>query len=298
MAFQGNQSEARRPRSLWHESFYECAIESAPNVFEIHYEVPLSRRSRKVDLLVVRRIGRRRGEQETRLLRSLWPLLPDITLIEFKSPSAEVRRGDLVKLLSYGAQYHSQNIKLCPQQSSIALVLITPRYNTAVASDLDSLGAEQVLLTTGYFRVIGLQYRTYIVYTDEASEADDDDRLRVFSHHPVRKAETIHWMRDWITRKRAMPGADTKIEEHDIFRKFLYSLPVDERLTFLTTEERLLGLKPEERLAGLRPEVMLPALPTEILRSLSPDYIAELPRSVQAAIARRLAGNDAPTPDQ
>ena len=66
----------------------------------------------------------------------------------------------------------------------------------------------------------------------------------------------------------------------DMRRRYLASLPLEERLD---------GLKPEERLAGLSEADRVLALPDAALRALPADYLATLPEAAQQRIRERLA---------
>ena len=83
----------------------------------------------------------------------------------------------------------------------------------------------------------------------------------------------------------------------DLERRFIQSVPVEERLAGLAPEERLAGLAPEERLAGLAPEETVLALPDAMLARLPDAFLGTLPDSVQRTIRARLHRRPAaPTP--
>jgi hypothetical protein len=86
----------------------------------------------------------------------------------------------------------------------------------------------------------------------------------------------------------------------DLERRFIQSVPVEERLAGLAPEERLAGLAPEERLAGLAPEETILALPDAMLARLPDAFLATLPDTVQRAVRApppltgRAEANEAP----
>ncbi len=62
------------------------------------------------------------------MLRTLWPLLGLVTVLEYKSPtSSSFRPGDLLRLWSYGAVYDAAHLKELPRASDLTLALVVPR---------------------------------------------------------------------------------------------------------------------------------------------------------------------------
>jgi hypothetical protein len=147
-------------------------------------------------------------------------------------------------------------------------------------------------LEPGYARIAGVMYTTFVVFTDEVTVAEDDDFIRIFSHHPVQRRETRWWLEQWLERTKRMnePHHDpSDMEGYDeVLRKLLESLPVEERLVGLSPEERVAGLGPEERVAGLGPEERVLTLPDEALRALSDDYLRTLSPATQAILRARI----------
>jgi hypothetical protein len=47
-------------------------------------------------------------------------------------------------------------------------------------------------------------YTTYVAFTNEIAEAEDDDYLRVFSDHEIRTAEITSWLHHWMLEKKTM----------------------------------------------------------------------------------------------
>ena len=274
--------------SLWHESFYECVSERAPPGFEVLSEFPLSRRPRRVDLLLLRRRGAPRHDDQAKILKGLWSRLPRVTLLELKSPSRGLRRSDLVRLLAYGMQYQELYWREVTHHSELALVLVVPGPSKALTDELASVGCHLRPLSNGYAQLVGFLYTCYVVFTDEVSEAERDDYLRVFSHHAVQTPEAQHWLEHWIVGKETMANAREREGYDEMLGKLLDSLPPERILRRYKPEERLAGLAPEERLAGLAREQQILALPDEVLRALSEDYIRSLPHDVQQTIRQRL----------
>src|SRR3712207_5683684 len=94
-------------RTAWHVGFTNLVVERGPPAIDVWPEVQLSIEPQRADLLLLRRTGEPRRDHEARVLRRLWPLLGTDTLVEFKSPARPPRKGDLLRLLAYGAVYHA-----------------------------------------------------------------------------------------------------------------------------------------------------------------------------------------------
>ena len=173
---------------------------------------------------------------------------------------------------SYGLQYHELAWREIPHRSDLALVLVVPSFNQALADELACLDCHLRPLGNGY----------------AVSEAEQDDFLRIFSHHAVQTREAHHWLQDWITRKETMPDVKQREGHDEIIEKLIRSMPPEKVLRNIKPEDRLAGLPPEQRLAGLPREQQILALSDEVLRGLPDDYIGSLPRDVQQVIRRRL----------
>ena len=138
----------------------------------------------------------------------------------------------------------------------------------------------------GYARVEGAMYAAYVVITDEVTEAERDDYLRLFSHRPAVPGEATHWLRQWMKEaKMKQPDMEDLPGFAELFRKSLRKA-LDE----MPVEERLEGLAPEQRLAGLATEEVILALPVEVLQMLSEEHVRSLPADVQETIRKRLQG--------
>jgi hypothetical protein len=303
----------------WHECFYVSMTERAPPGFDLVAELLLSLRPRRADLLLLRRSGEPRRDEEARLLRGLWPRLGKATLIELKSAARGFRRSEFLRLCGYGLQYHEHNLDELPHASELTLVLVMASLNQAFTDELALLRCSLQPLGGGYAEVVGFPYGIYVVCTDEVAETEDDDFLRIHSHHKLKTEEARLFLETFILRKRSeMPDITEREDYQEMLGKLLSSLPAEQRLAGLPAEEvlsfyepeevlslydpeeRLAGLDPEERLAGLDPaevlsrynlETMLPLLPVELLRSLPEDFLRTLPEDVQQAVRRRLAGS-------
>jgi hypothetical protein len=290
--------------TLWHEGFHELMVERAPPGFEIIGEYILSRRPRRADLLLLRRKHEARHDDEARILRRLWPRLAETSIVEFKSPSKGVRASDLLRLVSYGVQYHAEHLSEMASPAALTLVLVAPAITPALLNEIAHLGWRLDVGEDGYAVIAGAWYTTYAVFTNQAAAAEHDDYLGIFSNRPVQAPEANHWLRQWLGEKGTMQDARRREGYSEMMQKLLETLTPAERLAglppedlraALTPAERLAGLPPAERLAGLSPEDLRAALtPAERLAGLSPeDLRAALPPAERLAglpPAERLAG--------
>lgn len=302
--------QTQRQFTLWHECFYACITDRAPPGFELHTEHLLSLRPRRADLLLLRRSGEPRRDDQAHLLRGLWPRLGQASLVELKSPTRGFRRTEFLRLCGYGLQYHEQNLDDLPDAGALTLVLIVPSLNKAFTDELATLRCTLRPLGGGYAEVVGFPYSIYVACTDEVAEAEQDDFLRIYSHHKVQTEQARGWLETWIQNKQsAMPTVTEREDYDEVLDKLLSSLSPERVLRHVGTrtilehikpEERLAGLAPEERLAGLAPaqvlkyygaEDLLLEMPLEVLRGLSDEYVRTLPEHVQRAIRTRLASS-------
>ena len=236
----------------------------------------------RADMLLLRRIGAAREDDKARVLRTLWPLLGLVTILEYKSPvSGSFRPGDLLRLRSYGAVYDAAHLKELPSPSDLTLALVIPSITPTLTQEIARMGWTLTPLGGGYGRIDGAVYALYVVATDEVSRADHDEFLELFTRREPRAGEAARWLNEWL-KETAMAQTDiTQME--GFFDLYLKSIPA---------EKRLEGLPPEERLVGLDRDQQALALSVELLRALPETYILSLAPETQEKIRQRLAGSD------
>lgn len=285
--------------NLWHRGFGDLLIERGSPAVRVVAEWVFPVQMRRADFLLIRREGIRERDREARSLRALWPRLGDVTVVELKSPGRPFRASELIRLLAYGALYHEHSYRDAERDGrreiagphALTLLLIVPRSTPSLLAEIAHMGWRLEPLEPGYARILGVIYTTYVVFTNELAEAEDDDFVRIFSEHPVRTIEAWRWLENWLLEKETMLDPETnKPEGYDeMVDKLLRRLTPEERLRGLDPEERLRGLAPEERLRGLDEEQAILALPDSVLRGLSEEYVRSLPIHVQEAVRARLA---------
>jgi hypothetical protein len=266
---------------LWHLAFVNLIQRCAPPSFEVQSEVRLTIEPQRADILLLRRIGAERQDHEARVLRSLWPRLGLVTVLEYKSPVVSAfRPGDLLRLVGYGVLYHTVHLPELPKREDLTLVLVVASVTPTLLQEIERMGWTLTSLGGGYARVDGLMYTAYVVVTDEVTEAERDEYLRLFSHRPAVPGEATRWLQQWMKdTKMKQPDIEELPGFEELFQKTIEAMPL---------EKRLAGLAPEQRLAGLAPEQVVLALPLELLRALPEEYLRSLPAEILEQVRRRL----------
>lgn len=150
-------------------------------------------------------------------------------------------------------------------------------------------------------------FALFAVEIDVVMEQQGEDLVGCFGHREQPRTDRAE--RFWSELVGTMEANMdvSKLEGYqEVLRRFVKTLPPNQRLEGLSPEERLAGLAPEQRVAGLAPEQRLAGLapeqrvaglaPEEIvltlpdaaLRALPADYLATLPESARALIRQRL----------
>jgi hypothetical protein len=233
----------------------------------------------------------------------LWPRLGPVTILEYKSPvDSAFRPGDLLRLVGYGVLYHTAHLYELPKREDLTLVLVVASVTPTLLQEIKQMGWTLTSLGSGYARIDGLMYTAYVVVTDEVTEAERDEYLRLFSHKPASPGETTRWLRQWMREtKMKQPDIEELPGFEELFAKSIakaiQKMPLEERLEGLAPEqvlgafapEQVLGaFAPEQRLAGLAPEQVVLALPLELLRALPEEYLRSLPTEIQEQVRKRL----------
>jgi hypothetical protein len=277
-------------RTPWHRLFVAALRERAPPGFDVTAEVQLGLEPQRADIVLVRRPGSRVPRARP-LLSRLWGRIRADALLELKTVARPIRRGDLARLLGYGAQYYAIECGRLHRCGDLLLVLVVASVTPTLELELARMGWGASERTRGYANLGSRPFPGMLIVIDEVARAEQDDLLRVFGHDKIEKNDTLSWLRDHISDSGEVPMQ--KLEGYDeVLRKLVEALPFEKRGSLLSPEERVAGLTAEQRLAGLPPEQQFAAavstLPAEVLRALPPEYVATLPEALRAAIARRL----------
>ncbi|MFO0760937.1 MAG: hypothetical protein U0359_30955 [Byssovorax sp.] len=306
-------------RLIWHVGFERNLRRRGSRAFEVKGEFLLSNEAARIDCLLLRKVVAP-VDDAPETLRGLWPLLPYVAVIEYKSPSRPYRHGNLDRLWGYVHTYgadqrelprrRADGTDLCRgmdgapdvwARADLCAVLVVPSRTPSLLDDTGEQGLGWRDLGGGYWRVEGGLYTLYVVEIDVVAPAEGDDLLYSLGHGDRVTPETAQFWMELIGSKESGMNVQDMEGYQELVRKLMDIATPEERLAGLAPEERLAGLAPEERLAGLAPEERLAgldrdhqalALPVEVLRVLPEDYLRSLSPAIQAEIRRRIQQRD------
>ncbi|TMQ08019.1 MAG: hypothetical protein E6J90_41700 [Deltaproteobacteria bacterium] len=307
-------------RVIWHVGFERNLRRRGPTSFEVRSEVPLSEEPSRLDYLLLRKLTPE-GEpvdNSAQTLRHLWPLLPRVSVVEYKSPGHPYRSGQLDRLWGYVHTYFANQRALPRHRADGALltpaeggpevreredlcaVLVVAARAPSLDADVEAMSLTWEDLGSGYLRVHDGLFTLYVVELDVAGPAEGDDLLHSFGHGTLRSPEARWFWMELVGSKEAAMNMQDMEGYKELMAQMLDTLPAEQRLAGLSPEQRLAGLPPEQRLAGLPPEQRLAgldrdhqalALPVEVLRLLPEAYLRSLSPEVEGEIRRRLRQN-------
>lgn len=260
------------PTDLWHLAFANLIQNRAPPNFTVQTEVRLTIEPQRADMLLLRRIGAAPEDDKATVLRALWPRLGLVTVLEYKSPiDSSFRPGDLLRLWGYGVLYDTAHLDELRGPQDLTLALVVASITPTLRAEIARMGWTCSPLAGGYGRIYGAVYTIHLVVTDEVTEAERDEFLRLFSHRKSEQSDATRWLRQWMR--------DTRMKQQDI-----EELPGYEEMF-----QKLVEAMPlEKRLAGLAPEQLILALPVDALRALPEEYLRSLSPQAQEQIRQRL----------
>ena len=257
----GTDDGRPRGRTYWHRGFYLLVAERSPPTTRVQTEQELSQQPSRADLILLRRHERKARDHEATVLRRLWPLLSDVAVVDFKSPTRGFRRFDLLRLLRYGMEYHERHHRDLAGPQSLTRVLIVPQINRPLREEAAMLGCRLQPISEGYTCLTGkVVYATYVVDIERAARAERDEYLEIFTRRRVTDSGALQWMQRWIGRDTMQRDPKDMAGYDEVIDKLVASLPLEEILTRLAPEQRLAGLSPEQRLAGLAPDTLVRVL--------------------------------------
>lgn len=257
-------------RTAWHFFFTVLLRKRRPSDFEVREEVPLSEEPPRLDYLLLRRQVQASAHRPAETLRNLWPRLPRVTVVEFKSIGRPYRKGNLDRLWAYIHLYFSDPESGLKRPKELCGLLVVAARTLALDVDARIMGLQWGDLGGGYWELRGGLFRLYVVELDRVAEYEQDDVLRLFGHAKVYSLEARRFWAEQVGTKEAMMALHELEGYDEVVQKFLELIP------------------PEQRLVGLAPEQAVLALPNEVLRALSNDFLEGLPEPTRSIIRRRL----------
>jgi hypothetical protein len=309
-------------RVVWHVGFERILRQFGPRSFEVRSEVQLSAEPLRMDYLLLRKILPPGDalDDSARTLRGLWPLLPRVSVVEYKSRSHTYRPGNLDRLWGYIHTYFASERSLprsradgtvllqgtlgapeIGERPDLCAVLVVPARTPSLDEDATSMGLTWADLGGGYWKLTGGLFVLLVVELDIAGPSEGDALLHSMGHGTMSTPEVRRFWAELVSTKEVGMRMQDMEGYDELMQEMLATLSPEQRLAGLAPEQRLAGLAPEQRLAGLAPEQWLAgadrdhqalALPAEVLRLLPDTYFRSLSPDVQAEIRRRLARND------
>src|SRR5689334_12098915 len=107
-------------RIVWHVGFGRLLRRKGPSCFEVREEVLLSEEPARIDYLLLRKVTDEAATIPAQTLRRLWPLLPLVSVVEYKSPGRPYRTGDLDRVWAYVHLYHADDRTRPSQRKDLA----------------------------------------------------------------------------------------------------------------------------------------------------------------------------------
>jgi hypothetical protein len=210
-------------RVIWHVGFERNLRRRGPPSFEVRSEVPLSEEPPRLDYLLLRKLtpDGEPVDHRAQTLRHLWPLLPRVSVVEYKSPGYPYRSGQLDRLWGYVHTYFANQRALPRHRADGALltpaeggpevreredlcaVLVVAARLPSLDADVAAMGLTWENLGSGYLRVPGGLFTLFVVELDVAGPAEGDDLLHSFGHGTLRSPEARWFWMELVGSKEA-----------------------------------------------------------------------------------------------
>jgi hypothetical protein len=297
-----------RVRTWWHPLLVNLLDWALQGAYEVRDEVPVGRMPPQLDIVILRRLG----ELSELALRELAPLvarLNEITLLEFKSPTDALGRGDLSYLLGCAFLFHGQQ-RPPVARGTLTTVILAPALTGPFREDVDRLGFQLHERRPGVWEIAGSPFPLWVLESDRLTELEDT-ALALFSRIFLREPRPIieHW-RDtehaavlefvvqqieqfkrlgeaFTMQHTAVPVMNRTIRE---LKAHLLKQMTPEEFVEFATETNFLELAPPEFLAkSLTPE--------QIVRSLDPAAREQLRRLLEELPGEKSGNGDAADPE-
>lgn len=278
-------------RTAWHLLFGVHLREAGSPSPEIRSEVSLAEEPPRIDYLILRKGSDSSCFEPGVTLRRLWPRLPRVAVMELKTVGRPYRTGDLDRLGAYQLFYRANQRDPLLGQGDITGVLVVPARTPSLLADVDRVGFRWQDLGGGYWHLDGGVLSLDVVEIDVVCEAEQDDRLRVFSHQGPKTPEGVAYWHQLVGNREVAMGLQKTEDYMEVIQELISKLSPEQRMAGLAPEQILRTLSPEQILKAIPPEHVLLSLPDVVLRCLPAEYVATLPEATQAAIRARCVGN-------
>ena len=279
-------------RTWWHTLLTQVFKHLLSTAYAVKGEQQVGQMPLRVDIQLIRRDDGFLTELVQRELSVLIPLLNRVTLIEFKGPTDDVKRGDLAKVMGSTLLWHGQYSELIPQ-NELSLIILAPCRTEAQRLEMECLNLQLTEREPGLHQVAGAIFPTWFVETNVMAELMQPilslfSRVFLKEHRRIISelwsrghTEVLAFVLQQVQQFRtlgegfAMQHAETKqmrILEDELLMNLPEATPAEKRLQGLSPQDRVRGLSPEDRVQGLSPEDRVQGLsPSERLCDLSVD---------------------------
>jgi hypothetical protein len=307
-----------KTRTWWHPLLVRLLDHVLSTAYWVQDEVPVGQLPLRVDILLMRRQTGQLSEANQRDASALVALLNRFTLVEFKAPTDSLATGDLARLFGCAFLWHSQQAKRVAIEE-VSLIVLAPRVNEALKSELLCLGCELREEQPGVHRAVAAPFTTWLVETDIMAQRGVPILAlvsRVFLHENQRimrelsrsgHSPLLYYALQQVQQFRrlgedfAMQHADSEFlvqMEDELQAALLESLPLEKRLQGLSPQDRLQGLSAKELAVWVQMEDELQAAlleslplkkrlqglsPQDRVQGLSPEELAACLTEDQAA---------------
>jgi len=264
----------------------------------------LSEEPPRLDYLLLRKLtpAGEPVDNSAQTLRHLWPLLPRVSVVEYKSPVHPYRSGQLDRLWAYVHTYfanqrtlprhRADGTLLTPseggpevrEREDLCAVLVIAVRTPSLDADVAAMGLTWEDLGSGYLKVHDGLFTLYVVELDVAGPAEGDDLLHSFGHGTFRSSEARWFWMELVGSKEVAMNMQDMEGYKELMAQMLDTLPAEQVLSHYAPEQRLADLPAEQVLSHYTPEQRLADLPAEqVLSHYTPEQrLAGLDRDHQA----------------
>ncbi len=282
-----DDAKPRKIRTWWHPLFANILGWQLSSCYRLEEEVSVGKKPLQIDILLVKKNEGELPAHSRAMLAGLVERLGELTLIEFKSPTDDLKAGDMQTFFAYAFLYRSQHDPFL-DPSQLHMMVIAPRISDALIHEMKVLNIAIIAEEPGIWRLKGgpAVHPMWILETDALANAQHP-LMTVVSRRFLNDHSTVfEFLRNGgyndlmaymgcqivqfktLGKDFAMQHLGMDQEFRNAFSALLKKLPPEDLLEALTDDQRLQGLSPEKRLKGLPVE--------DRVKDLNPDELDRL----------------------
>ena len=177
-------------RTWWHPSFANILSWQLADYYRLEEEVSVGKKPPQIDILLVQKKDGELLAHSRAMLAGLVERLGELTLIEFKSPTDDVKAGDLQTFLAYALLYRSQHEPFL-EPSRLHMLVIVPRISDALLHEMKILHVSATAEEPGIWRLNGgpAVHPLWVLETDSLANAQ----------HPLMTVVSRRFLNDRLT---------------------------------------------------------------------------------------------------